>query len=395
MITILSIYLLSYQNLLILRAKYFVSTSTSNGHKALMSSYKKIVVKIGSNVLTNAEGGLDYALLSHLVEQIVAIKQQGIEVVLVSSGAVASGRGLGISLPDHLDDIALRQIHAATGQIVLIREYSELFLANGAHCAQILVTKEDFRDRTHYLNMRHCFQNLLASGIVPIVNENDVVSVTELMFTDNDELAALISTMLATDALIILTNVDGVYDGPPAQGSKIITTIHQHNADLSNYIQASKSSFGRGGMLTKSNMALKVAKNGIFVHIANGKTPNNLKNLALQTSSGIGTTFVPFKETSSNKKQIAFADSFAKGRLYINAGAKEALLHSKKATSLLPVGIVKIEGEFKKGDIVSIYDEQHHIIGLGRAAYASAKALEIIGKKNQKALIHYDYLYLH
>src|SRR5581483_5933644 len=185
-------------------------------------SYQRIVIKVGSNVFTQKNGLPDNTRIAHLVDQIAAIKIQGKEVILVSSGAVASGRSL-ISVSEKADAVAARQLLASIGQVKLINTYSSLFSRYDMLCSQILVTKEDFRDRLHYLNMRNCLEVLLQHEVIPVVNENDVVSVTELMFTDNDELAGLIAAMLNANALIILTNVDGIYDGDPKlSSSKVI-----------------------------------------------------------------------------------------------------------------------------------------------------------------------------
>src|SRR6201985_3045499 len=177
-------------------------------------NYKRVIVKIGSNVITNEDGLPKTKHISHLVEKKAAIKKQGIEVTLVSSGAVASGRSL-ISVSEKADAVAARQLLASIGQVKLINTYSALFEQYDMLCSQILVTQEDFRDRLHYLNMRNCLEVLLQHQVIPVVNENDVVSVTELMFTDNDELAGLIASMLNAQALICLTNVEGIYEGEP------------------------------------------------------------------------------------------------------------------------------------------------------------------------------------
>src|ERR1700712_2936759 len=188
-------------------------------------NYKRIVVKIGSNVLTQSNGLPDQHRIGKLVEQMAAIKQQGIEVTVVSSGAVAAGRSL-ITVSDKYDAIATRQLLASIGQVKLINTYTQLFEKHDILCSQVLVTTEDFKGRQHYLNMKNCLEILLQHQVIPIVNENDVVSVTELMFTDNDELAGLIASMLNAQALIILTNVDGIYDGDPElPGSKLIEEI--------------------------------------------------------------------------------------------------------------------------------------------------------------------------
>ncbi|TCC94363.1 glutamate 5-kinase [Pedobacter frigiditerrae] len=353
--------------------------------------YKKIVVKVGSNVITQANGLPDERRINHLVNQLVAIKTQGIEVILVSSGAVASGRSL-IQIAEKQDAVTTRQLLAAIGQVKLINTYANFFAEHDIKCAQVLVTKEDFRDRAHYLNMKNCMQILLQHNVIPVVNENDVVSVTELMFTDNDELAGLIASMLNTDALIILSNVNGIYNGDPKiEGSKVIEEIEGSIANLASFISTGKSQFGRGGMVTKSTMAQKVAKLGITVHIANGTTDNVLT--ALLDENLIHTRFVPEKSKSGKKKWIAHSETNAKGIVKLNNGAKEVLT-SGKATSLLPIGIIEIKSDFLKGDIIKIVDEDDNLIGLGIAEYGSDKARERIGQKKQKALVHYDYLYL-
>ena len=354
-------------------------------------NYQKIIIKIGSNVFTQKDGLPDFDRIKHLVEQIAEIKNQGKEVILVSSGAVASGRGL-ISVSDKYDAIAARQLLASIGQVKLINTYANLFEQFGILCSQVLVTKEDFRDRVHYLNMKNCLEILLHHGVVPVVNENDVVSVTELMFTDNDELAGLIASMLNAQALIVLTNVDGIYNGDPKlPDSSIIEEVIGGHNDFSSFVSSGRSQFGRGGMITKSTMAQKVAQLGIAVHIANGTKENILINILNNNISH--TVFIPNKSKSGKKKWIAHSGNFATGKVKLNEGARLALT-SSKASSLLPIGITEICTDFKKGDIIKLTDENNHQIGLGIAEYNSEKAKEMMGKKNQKPLVHYDYLYL-
>lgn len=354
-------------------------------------NYHRIVVKIGSNVLTQKDGLPDLKRIGHLVEQMASIKKQGKEVILVSSGAVASGRSM-ITVSEKSDAVAARQLLASIGQVKLINTYSSLFSAFDMLCSQILVTKEDFRDRLHYLNMRNCLEVLLQHQVIPVVNENDVVSVTELMFTDNDELAGLIASMLNAQALIVLTNVDGIYDGDPKlPGSKVIEEIDNSSLDLSAFVSSGRSQFGRGGMITKSTMSQKVAQLGIAVHIANGTRDNILTDVL--EDKVIHSRFIPDKTKSGKKKWIAHSVHYATGVVKVNEGAKTALL-SSKATSLLPVGIVGVEVDFNKGEIIKLVDEYGKLIGLGIAEYGSEKTRERVGQKNQKALVHYDYLYL-
>ena len=353
-------------------------------------NYRRVIIKIGSNVITRPNGLPDTERIAHLVDQIAAIKKQGKEVILVSSGAVASGRSL-ISVTDKYDAVATRQLLASIGQVKLINTYSHLFEKFDILCSQVLVTKEDFRDRLHYLNMRNCLEILLQHQVIPVINENDVVSVTELMFTDNDELAGLIASMLNAEALIILSNVDGIYDGDPKlPGSAVIEEV-TGDIDFSSFVSTGRSQFGRGGMITKSTMAQKTAQLGIAVHIANGTKDDILTDVL--ANKAVHTRFVPTKKASGKKKWIAHSENAATGAVQVNEGAKTVLI-SSKASSLLPVGIVKVLADFKKGEIIKIVDEDNKLIGLGLAEYGAEKAREFTGKKNQRALVHYDYLYL-
>jgi glutamate 5-kinase len=356
----------------------------------MTSSYKKIVVKIGSNVLTNADGLPDELRMAHLVDQITTLKKQGITVVVVSSGAVASGRSM-IPVSEKKDAVAARQLLASIGQIKLINTYLSLFEKQQMLCAQVLVTKEDFRDRKHYLNIKNCLSILLKHQVVPIVNENDVVAVTELMFTDNDELAGLVASMLDADALIILSNVNGIYSGDPkSPDAKVIEVIRGDISGISRFVTKARSGAGRGGMVTKLGMAQKVAKLGIPVHIANGTTDGVLTGLMAQTV--VHTYFAPDKITSGKKKWIAHSEQSATGSVQLNAGAAAAL-RSGEARSLLPVGITAVNETFEKGDIIRIMDEHEQLIGLGVAEYGAEKARERSGQKGQKPLIHYNYFY--
>ena len=337
---------------------------------------------------------LDVTHLSSIVDQIVILHKKGIEVILVSSGAVASGKSE-IKAKGKLDNVSARQLYSAVGQAKLINCYYDLFHKHGISCGQVLTTKESLGTRQHYLNQKNCMSVMLENGVIPIMNENDTISVTELMFTDNDELSGMVAAMMNADTLIILSNIDGIYNGSPSDPqSEVIREIHPDKTDISDCIQTTKSAFGRGGMLTKYHIARKVADEGIDVIIANGKKEDILLNLFNKKKDTVFTHFIASpKETSNVKKWIAHSDGFAKGEIYINQGAKDALL-GDKATSLLAVGISKIEGDFEKDDIVKIIDEKEQSIGVGRVNYSSGKLREIIGQKGRKPVIHYDYLYL-
>ena len=357
-----------------------------------MEQFKKIVVKLGTNVLTKENGLLDFTNISHIVDQLAAIKQKGIEVILISSGAVGAGRSM-MKVSTELSKVVRRQVFSAIGQIKLVNTYSMLFANYDIFCAQVLATKEDFRDRMHYLNMKNCFLALLRDQVIPIVNENDVVAVSELMFTDNDELAGLIASMINADALIILSSVDGVLDGSPDDPkSKVITEIDPIDKKIMQLALPTKSSFGRGGMSTKMRIARKAAKVGITTFIANGKRENILLNIL--NGNYIGTKFKATTTVSNLKKWIAYNELEKKGLVQINKGAEEVLCASDKVSSLLPIGIIHLEGNFLKGDIVQIINEQKELLGLGIAQYGIEKAKEFMGLKNKKPLIHYDYLFI-
>lgn len=359
----------------------------------MKEDFTRVAVKIGSNVLTRRDGTLDVTRMSALTDQIAALHKEGVEIILISSGAVASGRSE-IQPLKKLVSVDQRQLFSAVGQAKLINRYYELFRDHDITVGQVLTTKENFGTRRHYLNQKNCMTVMLENGVIPIVNENDTISVTELMFTDNDELSGLIASMMDAQALIILSNIDGIYNGAPTDpDSSVIREIGQ-GKDLSNYIQASKSSFGRGGMLTKTNIARKVADEGITVFIANGKRDNILVDLLHNPDETICTRFIPSPTpVSSIKKWIAHSDGFTKGEIHINEQATD-VLNSDKAVSILPVGITRIEGEFEKDDIVRIVDFEGKTIGVGKANCDSAQARETIGKHGKKAVVHYDYLYL-
>ncbi len=361
--------------------------------------WKRITVKIGSNVLTRSDGTLDITRMSAIVDQVVQLRQNGVEVIMVSSGAMACGRGLlkGQHQDHQLDAVSARQLYSAVGQAQLMRRYCDFFNYHGITCGQVLTTKASLATRAHYLNQKHCMEVMLDHEVLPIVNENDTISVTELMFTDNDELSGLVASMMDAQALVILSNVDGVYDGNPADPtSKVIETVGTRSRlDEDNFIQHSKSSFGRGGMATKYGIARKVASEGITVAIANGRREGILLAVATGDRSTPYTLFTPgSKPVSSLKKWIAHSEGFAKGEIHINAGACQALLNSTRATSVLPVGVTTVNGDFKRDDIVRVIAPDGKVVAYGRAACDSAKARASAGQQGARPLIHYDYLYI-
>lgn len=239
----------------------------------------RITIKIGSNVLTRPDGSLDVTRMSAIVDQIANLRSSGHEIILVSSGAVASGRSELKHIQHDLDSVDQRQLFSAVGQAKLINRYFELFREYSIPVGQVLTTKENFSDAEHRKNQENCMRVMLENSVLPIVNENDTVSVSELMFTDNDELSGLIARMTQSQMLIILSNIDGIYTGKPSDPESRLISIVKPGKSLDEYIQKDKSSAGRGGMQSKSSVAQQTAAAGISVIIANGKRNDILLNL--------------------------------------------------------------------------------------------------------------------
>lgn len=353
----------------------------------------RIVVKVGSNVLTRDDGKPNVTNMSSLVDQIANLREKGHELILVSSGAVACGRGA-ITTNRTLDAVAQRQLFSSIGQIRLINLYNSLFDEYGYVVGQVLTQKENFSSRTSYLNQRSCMQTMLENGVIPIVNENDTASLTELMFTDNDELSGLIAAMMDADMLIILSNVDGIYDGNPDDPSSRLIEKVMPGEDVSASVVASKSGFGRGGMGTKCGIARKLSEEGVKVIIARGNRRGVLVDLVETPESTPHTEFVPRMESLSNiKRWIAHSGSFAKGVVTVDDNAAAAL-RSDRAVSLLPVGIVGITGEWEEGDIVTLTTDSGSVIGVGRASLGNSDVAVMMGRRGERPVIHYDYLFI-
>jgi len=350
-----------------------------------------ITIKIGSNVLTRQDGHLDESRMNDLVREIALLHKKGEKIILVSSGAVAAGRSI-VENYSTLDPVAQRQLLSSTGQVKLIDTYKKLFDIQGIKIGQILVTKQDFSSREHYLNIKNCISTLWENNVMPVVNENDTVSVTGLMFTDNDELSGLMASMADCQKLFILSNIDGIFNGDPKDSNSSVIREITPKTNLSQYVQTTKSNFGRGGMLTKCRIARKTAASGIEVYIANGTKSEVITNLYNGNSNFVCTHFSASEHSPAIKKWIAYSDGFTKATVIINEGAKQALLSKDKAASLLIPGIVKIEGDFKKDDLLMIKDENNVTIGLGKAGTDKDK---INFNKRSRPLIHYDYLYIY
>ena len=355
--------------------------------------FNRVAIKVGSNVITKADGSLDTARMLRIVEDVAILCKQGIEAILITSGAVAAGRSE-VTLSKKTNIIEAKQMWAAIGQIKLMSNYQFLFGKYDIHIGQVLATKGSFGDRKHYLNMKNCISAMLDNKVLPIVNENDTVSVNELMFTDNDELSGLISSMMDCNSLIILSNVDGIFTGVPGEkDSELIKKIDDATEDIEKYISESKSEFGRGGMSSKSTIAKKIASQGIDVFIANGLRDAIITDIVRNKEVPYTHFVANHKKETGVKKWISHSGAFARGAVTINAGARDALT-KEKSSSLLMVGITKVHGYFEKGDVVSILAEDGTRIGLGKSHYDSAKAEQHIGEKMAKPFIHYHFLVL-
>ena len=256
---------------------------------------RRIVVKVGSNVLTRPDGSLDTTRVSSIVDQIVTLRREGYEVVLVSSGAVACGRSL-IREDRKLNDVQQRQLYSAIGQVRLMDLYYKLFQGYGITVGQVLTQKKNFEAGQEYDNQKSCMEVMLQGNVLPVVNENDTVSITELMFTDNDELSGLVAEMVGAAALVILTNVDGVYDGPPEDPTSAVIPRILPGESVESYVSAKKSSAGRGGMASKCQVALRLATRGVRVIITNGNREGVLPAVLDDPSGTPHTEFVPVNE---------------------------------------------------------------------------------------------------
>lgn len=253
---------------------------------------ERVVIKVGSNVLTRGDGKLDVTRMSAIVDQIAWLRDKGYDVILVSSGAVASGRGE-LQIDHNLDSVEQRQLFSAVGQVKLVGLYYDLFREFGIHVGQVLTMKENFEAGEQYENQRACMEVMLENGVLPIVNENDTVSVTELMFTDNDELSGLMAEMVKASTLVLLSNIDGVYTAHPDDPEAELISRVEANRDLSEYIKPERSAFGRGGMHSKYQTASRLQKAGIRVIIANGERDNILIDLMERPAAVPHTEFIP------------------------------------------------------------------------------------------------------
>lgn len=340
-----------------------------------------VVVKVGTNVLTAENGTLDPARLQALSDQIGRQMRAGRKVVLVSSGAVGAGVGR-LKLKKRPSDLRQLQACAAIGQSFLMRAYQECLAAHGLNAGQILLTAGDFDSRTRYLNARNTILTLFEWGVLPIINENDTISVAEIRFGDNDHLAAMVTNLLQAPLLILLTVVDGLYASDPRSDptAKKIDAVASIDAQIMGMAGSSQSTLGTGGMRSKLRAARLATAAGESVIMANGTQPGILD--AIFAAEPVGTMFLPHGGTVPAWKRWLGYTARPKGKLIVDAGAHAAVQH--KGRSLLAIGIVRVQGTFNKGDVVALCDTEGHEFARGLCNYSSEDAQKIAGLRSEK-----------
>ncbi|MBE3092096.1 MAG: glutamate 5-kinase [Candidatus Hydromicrobium sp.] len=356
--------------------------------KKYLKNIKKMVIKIGSSSLTSKAGGLDKVSMKRFVNEVSSLIKRGMEVIIVTSGAIAAGLE-NLNIKKKPEDITLFQAAASIGQVELMRLYSNLFLTSGLKIGQILLTHEDTTRRKQYLNIKNTIKKLISLNIVPVINENDSVAVDEIKFGDNDELAALVAILAESDILIILTDIDGMYDKNPRiySDAKLISYIDKINEDIEKAAGGIGSTYGIGGMESKIKAAKICSFSGIKTIIANSKRKNILNKII--AGEDVGTFFAPqtVKKVKSIKKWIAFGMK-TKGGIVIDRGAEEAVLN--KGKSILAVGVVKVDGKFNKGDTLKVFSLDSKLIAKGISNFSSEDIEKIKGKNRDKILSEFD-----
>jgi glutamate 5-kinase len=342
-----------------------------------LASVRRVVVKIGSSLLTNAGAGLDRAAIADWVRQIAQLRARGIEVLVVSSGAIAEGmKRLGwAKRPRAVNEL---QAAAAVGQMGLVQMWESCFAEVNLHTAQVLLTHEDLGDRRRYLNARSTLKSLVALGVVPIINENDTVVVDEIRFGDNDTLGALVTNLIEADALVILTDQKGLFSADPRKSpqAELVSRAAAGDASLEAMAGGAGSSIGSGGMLTKVLAAKRAARSGAHTAIAWGREPEVL--VRLFSGEAIGTLLTAGTAPVAARKQWLADHLKPAGRIVLDAGAVNALVAGGK--SLLPIGATAVEGSFERGEVVSVSGPDGREIARGLVNYGSAETARILRK---------------
>jgi glutamate 5-kinase len=340
-----------------------------------------VVVKVGTNVLTRADGTLEQARVQALADQLQRLRATGRKVALVSSGAIGAGIGR-LGLGRRPTDLRRLQACAAVGQALLMRAYEDCLAGHGIRTAQVLLTAGDFDDRASYLNVRNTLVTLFEWGCLPVINENDTVSVAEIRLGDNDQLAALVTNLLQAPLLVLLSVVDGLYDSDPGTNpaAALLRTVPLIDAAVMEKAGAGKSALGSGGMRSKLRAARLVTVAGESVILANGTTPGVLD--ALFRAEALGTLFLPHDRTMPAWKRWLGYTARPRGRLVVDRGARRAV--EQQGGSLLPIGVTAVEGSFDKGDVVALCDPDGVEFARGLSAYSAADLAALRGLRTDQ-----------
>lgn len=355
----------------------------------LLAHVKRIVIKIGSGVISNGDS-LDLARIATICDDVHKLRQRGYEIILVSSGAVAAGKA-DLGIIGKPQTIPLKQAAAAIGQSRLMRAYTDAFRQHSLTTAQILLTRDDLANRRRYLNARNTLMALLDYSIVPIINENDTVVVDELRFGDNDNLSAMTTNLIEAQLLVILSDVDGLYNSDPRRNpdARLISEVERLTPEIEAMAGSDDTELGTGGMRTKLKAAKRATLYGAGTAIINGREPHNLLNLF--DGHDLGTYFLPARDPMAARKHwIAFTKK-PKGKLILDNGAQKAVV--ERGTSLLPSGIRRLDGNFERGDAVRLCDLDGIEFAKGVTNYNSAELSRIIGKKSKEieSILGYQY----
>ncbi len=356
----------------------------------ILAKIKRIVIKIGSRVLTAENGGLDSAFLDSLALDIARLRQKGCEVVVVSSGAIAAGI-CALGLQERPKTIPQKQATAAVGQSKLIQAYEEAFFRQDLKVAQVLLTGDDLANRLRFLNARATLDALLSYGVVPVINENDTVAVEEIKFGDNDNLSALVTSLVEAHLLIILSDIDGFYDADPRSNpdARLVPLVRTISRSVEQAASGSGSAVGTGGMITKISAAKRAGRYGVPTLLINGKKPGTLaKALA---GEEVGTLFLPSGASLNRRKHWIAYTLRPRGRIYVDTGALVAL--SRNGKSLLPSGVARVEGDFERGSCVWVCGLDEVEFARGIVDYSRQEIEKILGCKscNIESILGYRY----
>ncbi len=346
----------------------------------ILGDVRKIVIKVGTSTLTHKTGLLNLQRIEKLVRQIANLHNKGYDVVLVTSGAIGAGMGK-LNLLERPKTLPQKQAVAAVGQVTLIHLYQKIFAEYGKAIAQLLLTKDDISDRNRYLNGRNTTFELLSQGVIPIVNENDAVAVDEIKVGENDTLSAFVASLIDADLLIILSDIDGLYDDNPHKNknAKLIESVKEIDASIRAVAGDAGSKFGTGGMATKINAAEIATEAGSHMIIAQGEDPEILEDII--NGKNIGTIFLKKDNLVRAKKHWLKFSSKKIGQIIVDKGAEKALL---KHNSLLAKGIINVQGKIDKGDVVSIITEDNREVAVGICNYNVIEIKKIIGKHSNE-----------